>query len=293
LFFLKKREQKKRRELVRKASNKIDGSKKHLSRQSSSLKARIITLMQNQTLELSFKRQKMLFSQGFWRWGTKKFDDLVLKSGQVGLVSLEGFVQTRVLLGLGALAIGAVLGVMFSYELACVLSIAGAFCGFRLAKSALKSEASFRKSEMEHSLSEMIEVLTLGLRSGLAFDRAFELYCQHFDTGLSRECKSCYQLWTMGLSNREEALRSLGTTYDSVLFSRMVESIVRSLRFGSSLADSLEAVALEARVTHKAYMEEKVAKAPVKMLIPTAALILPAMLLFVLGPIMLEMIQGF
>ena len=39
---------------------------------------------------------------------------------------------------------------------------------------------------------------------------------------------------------REDALRSLAKTYDSPVFSRVVENIIRSLRFGSSLVESLE-----------------------------------------------------
>lgn len=68
--------------------------------------------------------------------------------------------------------------------------------------------------------------------------------------------------------------------------------MVRSLRFGSSLAGSLEAAAAEARAEHRARLEERVAKAPVKMMMPTGALILPAMLLLVLGPVLLELANG-
>ena len=42
----------------------------------------------------------------------------------------------------------------------------------------------------------------------------------------------------------------------------------------------------------QAQVEERVAKAPVKMMIPTGTLILPAMLLLVLGPVLLELMEG-
>jgi tight adherence protein C len=69
--------------------------------------------------------------------------------------------------------------------------------------------------------------------------------------------------------------------------------MVRSLRFGTSIAESLEASAAEARETHKARMEERVAKVAVKMMLPVGGLILPAMLLLVLGPVLLELMEGF
>ena len=50
-------------------------------------------------------------------------------------------------------------------------------------------------------------------------------------------------------------------------------------------------LAQEARREYRALQQEKVAKAPVKMLLPTGALILPAMLLLVMGPIVLDLME--
>ena len=43
----------------------------------------------------------------------------------------------------------------------------------------------------------------------------------------------------------------------------------------------------------KTRLQEAIAKAPVKMMLPTGTLILPAMLLLVLGPVLLELMEGF
>ena len=94
-----------------------------------------------------------------------------------------------------------------------------------------------------------------------------------------------------GLVSRDEGLRKVARSYDSPLFERFAENVIRSLRFGTSLADGLNALALEARSVKKAKLEERVAKAPVKMLLPVGTLILPAMLVLVLGPIMLELMM--
>jgi hypothetical protein len=72
-----------------------------------------------------------------------------------------------------------------------------------------------------------------------------------------------------------------------------VEGIIRSLRFGTSLSSDLSEQAASARASRRAKLEERVAKAPVKMLLPVGALILPAMLMLVLGPILLELMNGF
>lgn len=77
------------------------------------------------------------------------------------------------------------------------------------------------------------------------------------------------------------------------LLARVIENIVRSLRFGATMADNLEDAAREARSGYKARRQEAVAKAPVKMMVPTGVLILPAMLMLVLGPVLLELAGGF
>lgn len=150
-----------------------------------------------------------------------------------------------------------------------------------------------RAFEAESSISQMLEVIALGLRSGLTFDRSFELFCTHFDSTFSRDCASSYRSWSMGLSSREEALASLAEGYRCEELARAIAAILRALRFGSSFSESLEELAAQSRANHRASVAEKVAKAPVKMMLPTGTLILPAMLLLVLGPVILEFVQGF
>ena len=119
------------------------------------------------------------------------------------------------------------------------------------------------------------------------------MYLDHFDTLLSHSLASARQQWALGLARRDDALRSVAETYDSALFSRAIESVIRSLRYGSSLAEGLEAAAREARASYRALKQEQVAKAPVKMMVPTGTLMLPAMLILVLGPMLLELVGGF
>ena len=84
----------------------------------------------------------------------------------------------------------------------------------------------------------------------------------------------------------------LAAGYDSPLFQRTVSGVLQSLRRGTSLLSDLEQEAAESRKQFRAAKEEAVAKAPVKMMLPIGTLILPAMLLLVLGPVVLELFGG-
>ena len=193
---------------------------------------------------------------------------------------------------IGAVA-GALCGAILSVELCIFLGVMGAAGGFFWVPFELRRLAAERTADMERHLSEMVEVVVLGLRSGLSFERSFRLYPQYFDTELGGAMRRVEGRWEVGLVSREESLRALEREYDSVLLSRVVGSMIRSLRFGTSIADSLESVSVEARESHRARMEERVAKVAVKMMLPVGTLILPAMLLLVLGPVLLELIEGF
>lgn len=211
------------------------------------------------------------------------------EAGLAGRVEPSALRAAQIRLSVAGAGAGAVLGALLSLELALLLGAAGAALGFGSVPRAVRAERDARRSALERDLPEMLEVVALGLRSGLSFDRSFALYHGHFETVFAAECASAQRRWALALSSREQALRDLAASYDSSLLARVVESAVRSLRFGTSLAETFESSASEARAVRKARREERIAKAPVKMMLPTGTLILPAMLVLVLGPVLLEL----
>lgn len=221
------------------------------------------------------------------------FKSCALKAGCVGVISVDGYCEARVRLSLAAAACGALLGASLSNELAVVLGTSCAFGGWATLPRSLRAAQRQRAAEVESRLSEMLEVVALGLRSGLTFDRSFALYGLYFDAPFARTCRTVSQRWSLGLATREDSLRDLARSYDCEQLARVVESMVRSLRFGTSLAERLEDASGQVRAAYRSSLEEKVAKAPVKMMLPTGTLILPAMLLLVMGPVLLELAQGF
>lgn len=216
-----------------------------------------------------------------------------VRAGLADVVSAHGLVDASAQMGAIGALLGALAGSIASTELAVLAGIAGAGTGATACLRGIRRLEQAREAALDRSLSEMLEVMALGLRSGLSFDRSFALYADSFASTLAQECGAAQRRWQLGLSSREDALRSLADSYASPLLRRVVEGMVRSLRFGSGLADLLESSATEARAERRARIEERVAKAPVKMMVPTGTLILPAMLLLVLGPVLLELVEGF
>ena len=53
----------------------------------------------------------------------------------------------------------------------------------------------------------------------------------------------------------------------------------------------LERFSVDIRRRRRAAIERQIAKAPVKLLIPTGTCILPAMLILIMGPVLLQFVQ--
>ena len=220
-------------------------------------------------------------------------EETILHAGLEGVITKEGFGRTRMRLCLGASLMGALLGGLFSGIAMGLGALAGFIWGFSALPKALKEEAQCRSFVAEKQLSQMIEIVILGLKSGMTFDRSLLLFHKNFQGAFSSSLALAQGQWSHGLVERSEGLRTIARSYDSPLFERLAENVIRSLRFGTSLAENLSILAAEARAIRKSKLEEKVAKAPVKMLLPVGTLILPAMLILIMGPIMLDLMQGF
>lgn len=227
-----------------------------------------------------------------WALGLNNKETLIQKSGLLGIVNEKGIFSIRLILSFFGFIVGLFAGALFSDILALLLAVLLFFFGFLLPTRALKSESQLRSQCVERQLAQMIEVIILGLQSGLSFDRSAKLYTAYFEGSLKESFSRAQSQWEHGLLIRSEALKSLAETYDSSLFFRAIESINRSLRFGSSLSESLSLIASEARSVRKTTLEERIAKAPVKMLLPVGTLILPAMLILIMGPILLDLMNG-
>ncbi len=219
----------------------------------------------------------------------KRFHEAVKRTGYSDRVTFSGYREARIRLTLATALAGLLFGMVCSTELGIALGALSGAGGACLMRREMMRERRKRQREAADHLSEMLEVVSLGMRSGLTFDLSFALYAEHFDSRFARDCRSAHRRWISGLATRSDALIDLADYYDSDQLARTIESINRSLSLGTELSARLSDIAAVAREKRKSELEEEVSKAPVKMMIPTGTLILPAMLLLVMGPVLLEL----
>lgn len=151
-----------------------------------------------------------------------------------------------------------------------------------------KRQAQRRVNRCEAELPRLLDILAMGMQAGLSFDSAFGLYVSRFDSELAVLCRERFEIWERGLISRSEGLEQLASSVNVPLFDRFCRTAARSIRYGIPMAPLIKEYADQARKEYRNKQKEVVLKAPVKMLLPTGVLILPAMMMLVIGPIILD-----
>ena len=134
-------------------------------------------------------------------------------------------------------------------------------------------------------VSEMIDVVRLGLSAGLSFDAALEVFCANRRSTLALRLERACMAWQVGVGTREDELLA-ARDLDVRALETFAITVGQALALGAPLAETLAAQSREIRAAHRAAVEREIERAPVKLLIPTGTLILPALLLSILGPLL-------
>jgi tight adherence protein C len=140
-----------------------------------------------------------------------------------------------------------------------------------------------RQYGIQKSLPDALDMLSVCADAGLGFDQSMQRVAEHWSTPMGREFGRVTAEMEMGLSRRD-AMRNMADRLDVSEVSSFVSIILQSEQLGMSITDTLHAQADQMRVERRFRAQEQARTLPVKMLIPLAFLIFPAIMAVVLGP---------
>jgi tight adherence protein C len=152
-----------------------------------------------------------------------------------------------------------------------------------------------RQDMIRRGLPDALDMLSVCAIAGLGFDQSLRRVSEHWDTPIANELGRVVSEMEMGLSRRE-ALRNLADRLDVSELSSFVSVIIQSEQLGMSIADTLHAQAEQMRIERRFRAPEIARTIPIKMLIPLAFLIFPALIAIIMGPAvpaLLELFQNF
>lgn len=206
------------------------------------------------------------------------------QAGNPGGITPAMFVGLRVVLAAVLFIIFAI--VTFStmtFFQAAMYSAIGLVLGYMLPVMWLGREIRKRKHNIVKSLPDALDLITISVEAGLAFDSALHRVTEKWDDDLSKEFRRVLSDMRLGRSRRD-ALKDMAnrTGVDDV--QTFVAAIIQADQLGVALSKILRIQADQLRTRRRQRAEEAAQKAPIKMLFPMVFLIFPALFVVILGP---------
>lgn len=147
----------------------------------------------------------------------------------------------------------------------------------------LRQRAETRQRQIGAALADSIDILTIGIEAGLAFDSAIAKVAKNIEGPLSEELGRMLGELQIGVSRRE-ALKNLGNRTTVAELQTFCTTLVQADTLGISIGKILRTEAVELRTRRRQAAEEQAMKTPVKMVFPIVLCILPALMIVIIGP---------
>jgi tight adherence protein C len=223
----------------------------------------------------------------------ESIDLRLLGAGMARTLTPVGFLTWKVVLGATGTLAGGLLGTLAESPLrAILLALVLGAGGFVLPDVVVSLRTKSRREEMRAELPDALDVLAVSVEAGLGFDAALARLAEELEGPLVEELSLTLSEMRIGES-RQDALRKLADRVDVAELTSVVHALVQADQLGSPLARVLRVQAQEARLRRQQAAEERAMKAPVKMIVPTALFIFPAMFVVILGPALLHLAELF
>jgi tight adherence protein C len=191
---------------------------------------------------------------------------------------------------LSGIALGVVIGAQ-PIQIA-VITIGTALLGYFTPNMVVYQLAYNRSEQLRRELPDALDLLTITVEAGLAFDAALAQVARNTTGPLAAEFFRVLQEMQIGLG-RAEAFKAMGERTNVAELRQFVTAMVQADSFGIPIAQVLRVQAKEMRVRRTQRAEERAQKVPVKILFPLIFGILPALLIVVLGPAAIDIIHNF
>jgi tight adherence protein C len=159
----------------------------------------------------------------------------------------------------------------------------------------LRRKVAARVQEIEESFPNALDLIQISVEAGLGFDAAMTRVANemvHSAPALSQEFRMV-QLEVSAGGEREKALLDMAARTGVDEVNSFANVILQSMRFGTSVSDALQVYAHEMRLSRELKAQEQANKLPVKMSAVMSALMLPAMILLIVGPVVIRWMNTF
>ena len=154
----------------------------------------------------------------------------------------------------------------------------------------LRLRVAARKRAIVKALPDAVDLVVTTVEAGLALDAALSEVGHETRGPLGEELRLTVRETTLGRSRRD-ALQRLVERTEVPELKTFVQAIIQAEQTGIPIGQVLRTQAAQIRLKKRQRAEVEAQRAPVKMVVVLAVLVLPAMLLLVIGPAIIRMTE--
>ncbi len=208
-----------------------------------------------------------------------------LRRAGMETTSTEFFLGVKVFASLvAAVGISAIVNLITGELLQTILGgIGGLVVGFMAPDFYLSSKAGGRGNAILDQLPDALDLLTISVEAGLGFDAAIVKVTEKSKGPLSEEFKRAAGEQRVGKS-RQESLRGISERVDVKELKNFISAIIQADQLGVSMSKVLRIQSEQLRMERRQRAEEKAARAPILIMLPTVGCIFPSLFIVILAP---------
>jgi tight adherence protein C len=185
----------------------------------------------------------------------------------------------------------ALLKVQTSSGIKILIVLVAGVLGFVYPQLYLSQRIQRRQKNVRRAMPDALDLLTICVEAGLGFDAAIQKVAEKWTSDLSLAFARVIQEIQLG-KIRREALRDMADRIGLAEMTSFVAAVIQSELLGVSLSKVLHIQADQMRVKRRQRAEEEARKAPIKMLVPMALLIFPALIIVLVVPAGLKLLHS-
>jgi tight adherence protein C len=229
----------------------------------------------------------------FYPANTVRSISLKLKRAGMESTSTEFFLGVKGFVAVvTAVLASAIVNLMSGEVLFTVLALVGGlFLGFYLPDYYLTSRAGSRGNGILQQLPDALDLLTISVEAGLGFDAAIVKVTEKMKGPLTDEFKRAAGEQRIGKA-RQEALRGISERVEVKELQNFISAIIQADQLGVSMSKVLRIQSEQLRMERRQRAEEKAARAPILIMLPTVGCIFPSLFIVILAPAALSALSS-
>jgi tight adherence protein C len=228
------------------------------------------------------------------RRGTK-LHELLVQAGFKGSSGVAIFQLSKLAATVCGLLLGLIPSLAFGMRGSRVilLTIMGAAIGSFIPGYYLNKRAKNRQIDIGRQLSDVLDLLVVCVEAGLGLLEAIKVVG---DETKAQELVIGYELSQVAAevnsgASLGQALRSLADRSGVADIKPLAATLIQSEQLGAAIGPALRAISDSIRSHRRLYAEEAAQKTTIKILFPLVLMILPAMLLIIIGPAIVQTVR--